>query len=107
MRAPMVERPRGTRDLDPAYLARHGHVEYAFRRTAVAFGFREVLPPTIESLELFHAKAGPGLGGEMYALKDRGGRDVVHRPGFPPGALRHYVNDLRSAPKPVKLYSLG
>ena len=103
----MIERPRGTRDLDPAYLARHGHVESAFRRTAVAFGFREVLPPTIESLELFHAKAGPGIEAEMYAFKDKGGRDVVLRPEFTAGVLRHYVNDLRSAPKPIKLYSVG
>src|SRR3990170_8239021 len=103
----MIERPRGTRDLDPAYLARHGHVESAFRRTAVSFGFREVLPPTIESLDLFHAKAGRGIEAEMYAFKDKGGRDVVLRPEFTAGVLRHYVNDLRSAPKPVKLYSLG
>src|SRR6266540_2841182 len=103
----MVERPRGTRDLDPAYLARHGHVESAFRRTAVSFGYREALPPTFESLELFHAKAGPGIEGEMYVFKDKGGRDLVLRPEFTAGILRYYVNDLRSAPKPIKLFSIG
>lgn len=103
----MVDRPRGTRDLDPAYLARHRFVEGSFRRTAESFGYREVLPPTFESLELFHRKAGPGIEAEMYVFKDKGGRDLVLRPEFTAGVLRYYVNDLRSAPKPVKLYSVG
>jgi len=104
---PMIERPRGTRDLDPAYLARHTHVGAAFRRTAESFGFRETLPPTFEPLELFHAKAGPGIEDEMYVFKDRAGRDLVLRPEFTAGVLRHYVNELRNAPKPLKLWSVG
>ena len=104
---PMIERPRGTRDLDPVYLARHGHVAAAFRRTAESFGCREVLPPTFEPLELFHAKAGPGIEREMYGFKDKGGRDLVLRPEFTAGVLRYYVNELRNAPKPIKLYSVG
>jgi histidyl-tRNA synthetase len=103
----MVDRPRGTRDLDPVYLARHGSVEAAFRRTATSFGYREVLPPTFESLELFHRKAGPGIEAEMYAFQDKAGRDLVLRPEFTAGVLRYYVNELRSAPKPLKLYSVG
>lgn len=103
----MVERPRGTRDLDPAYLARHRAVEGSFRRTSESFGYREVLPPMFESLELFHRKAGPGIEAEMYVFKDKGGRDLVLRPEFTAGVLRHYVNDLRSAPKPVKLFTIG
>ena len=107
IRGGMIERPRGTRDLDPPYLARHGHVETAFRRTAESFGYREVLPPTFESLELFHAKAGPGIEAEMYVFKDKGGRDLVLRPELTAGVLRYYVTELRNAPKPIKLYSVG
>ncbi|TLZ53348.1 MAG: histidine--tRNA ligase [Methanobacteriota archaeon] len=103
----MIERPRGTRDLDPAYLARHSFVESAFRRAAESFGYRQMLPPTFEPLELFHAKAGPGIEQEMYAFKDKAGRDLVLRPEFTAGVLRYYVNELRNAPKPIKLYSLG
>jgi len=103
----MIERPRGTRDLTPAYLARHRSVEAAFRRAAESFGYREVLPPTFEPLELFHAKAGPGIEKEMYAFQDKAGRDLVLRPEFTAGVLRHYVNELRNAPKPIKLYSIG
>jgi len=103
----VIERPRGTRDLNPAYLARHGVVASAFRRTAEGFGYREVLPPTFEPLELFHAKAGPGIEEEMYVFKDKAGRDLVLRPEFTAGVLRYYVNELRNAPKPIKLYSIG
>ncbi len=103
----MVDRPRGTRDLDPVYLARHWAVDAAFRRTAASFAFREVLPPTFEHLELFHAKAGPGIEAEMYGFKDKAGRDLVLRPEFTAGVLRYYVNELRNAPKPIKLFSIG
>lgn len=103
----MVERARGTRDLNPTYLARHRQVETAFRRTAEAFGFREVLPPTFEPLELFHRKAGPGIEAELYVFKDKAGRDLVLRPELTAGVLRYYVNELTSAPKPLKLYSFG
>src|SRR5213593_886671 len=102
----MVERSRGTRDLTPTYLARHRQIETSFRRTAEAFGFRELLPPTFEPLELFHKKAGPGIEAEMYVFKDKGGRDLVLRPELTAGVLRHYVEELSSAPKPLKLYSI-
>lgn len=69
--------------------------------------FREILPPTLEPLELFHAKAGPGIEEEMYAFKDKGGRDIVLRPELTAGVLRYYVNELTSAPKPLKLFAFG
>src|SRR5438034_2148455 len=103
----MVERPRGTNDWGPEDMAKRRFVESRFIQLAESFGFREVSTPTFESLELFTAKSGPGIVKELYAFKDQGGRDLALRPEFTASILRFYVSDLRSRPKPVKVYATG
>ncbi len=103
----MFERPRGTNDWGPDDMAKRRFVEAAFVRTAAAFGFREIQTPMFESLDLFKAKSGPGVVEELYAFRDKGGREVALRPEFTASILRFYVAELRSLPKPVKVYCLG
>ncbi len=103
----MFERPRGTNDWGPQDMAKRRFVESRFVQLAESFGFREVSTPTFESLELFTAKSGPGIVRELYAFKDQGGRDLALRPEFTASVLRFYVSELRSRPKPLKLYSTG
>ena len=103
----MFERPRGTNDWGPDDMPKRRQVEGAFVRTAKSFGFREVATPTFEALDLFTAKSGPGIVDELYAFKDRGGRDLALRPEFTASILRFYVNELRSLPKPIKVYMTG
>src|SRR5213592_2571925 len=105
--SPMFERPRGTNDWGPQDMAKRRFVESRFVQLAESFGFREVSTPTFESLELFTAKSGPAIVRELYAFKDQGGRDLALRPEFTASILRCYVADLRSRPKPLKLYSTG
>src|SRR3989454_142877 len=105
--SPMFERPRGTNDWGPEDMAKRRFVESRFVQLAESFGFREVSTPTFESLELFTAKSGPAIVRELYAFKDQGGRDLALRPEFTASILRFYVSDLRSRPKPLKLYSTG
>lgn len=103
----MFERPRGTNDWGPDDMTKRRFVESAFVRTAASFGFREIQTPSFESLDLFKAKSGPGIVGELYAFQDKGGRDVALRPEFTASILRFYVAELRSLPKPVKVYCYG
>src|SRR2546422_304721 len=105
--SPMFERPRGTNDWGSQDMAKRRFVESRFVQLAESFGFREVSTPTFESLELFTAKSGPAIVRELYAFKDQGGRDLALRPEFTASILRFYVADLRSRPKPLKLYSTG
>jgi len=105
--SPMFERPRGTNDWGPEDMAKRRFVESRFVQLAESFGFREVSTPAFESLELFTAKSGPAIVRELYAFKDQGGRDLALRPEFTASILRFYVSDLRSRPKPLKLYSTG
>jgi histidyl-tRNA synthetase len=103
----MFERPRGTNDWGPEDMTKRRFVETRFIQLAESFGFREVATPTFENLELFTTKSGPGIVPQLYAFKDRGGRDVALRPEFTASILRFYVNELRSLPKPVKVYTTG
>ncbi|HKW42816.1 MAG TPA: histidine--tRNA ligase [Thermoplasmata archaeon] len=103
----MIERPRGTNDWGPEDMAKRRFVESRFVQLAESFGFREVSAPTFESLDLFTAKSGPGIVRELYAFKDQGGRDLALRPEFTASILRFYVADLRSRPKPLKVYCTG
>ncbi len=103
----MFERPRGTNDWGPEDMAKRRFVERAFVQLAESFGFREISTPMFESLELFTAKSGPGIVKELYAFKDQGGRDIALRPEFTASILRFYVSDLRSLPKPIKVYCTG
>ena len=103
----MFERPRGTNDWGPEDMAKRRFVESRFVQLAESFGFREVSTPTFESLDLFTAKSGPAIVRELYAFKDQGGRDLALRPEFTASILRFYVSDLRSRPKPVKVYATG
>ena len=106
-RVTMFERLRGTNDWGPEDMAKRRFIESAFVRTAETFGFREIQTPTFESLDLFAAKSGPGVVEELFAFKDKGGRDVALRPEFTASILRFYVAELRSLPKPLKLYCWG
>ena len=103
----MFEPPRGTNDWGPEDMAKRRFVESRFVQLAESFGFREVATPTFESLELFTAKSGLAIVRELYAFKDQGGRDLALRPEFTASILRFYVSELRSRPKPLKLYSTG
>src|SRR3989442_7350716 len=105
--SPMFERPRGTNDWGPEDMAKRRFVESRFVQLAESFGFREDSTPTFESLDLFTAKSGPAIVRELYAFKDQGGRDLALRPEFTASILRFYVSDLRSRPKPIKVYTTG
>ncbi len=102
-----IERPRGTNDHGPQEMARRRAVEGLLRDAAHRFGFREVSTPTIEHLDLFTTKSGPGIVEELYAFKDKGGRDLALRPEFTASIVRFYLAELRTRPKPIKVYSVG
>ena len=102
-----IERPRGTNDYGPEEMARRRAVEGILKDVAHRFGFREIATPTIEHLDLFTKKSGPGIIEELYAFKDKSDRDLALRPEFTASIVRFYVAELRNLPKPIKVYSVG
>jgi len=79
----------------------------AIGELAGRYGYMEVETPMFEHLELFTAKGGMNIVGQIYAFKDKGGREIALRPEITPSAVRLYTEKLRSDPKPVKLWYSG
>ncbi len=99
-----VERPRGTRDFLPEEMERRRELEKLFRELAESFGYREVQTPTFEHLELFTIKSGESIINEIYAFKDKGGRDLALRPELTAPVMRMFVNECSHMPKPLRFY---
>jgi histidyl-tRNA synthetase len=102
-----VQKPRGTRDFVPREMEKRRWLEGVFRGTMERFGFREAATPAFEHTELFTMRSGPGIINDMYAFKDKGGRDISLRPELTAPIIRLYVEELVSAPKPLKLFYFG
>ncbi|MGB3943298.1 MAG: histidine--tRNA ligase [Methanothrix sp.] len=102
-----IQRPRGTRDFLPADSFRRGAVRKGMVELLERWGYREISTPTFEHLELFTIKSGPSITEEIYAFKDKGGRDLALRPELTAPVMRMYVNELQKAPKPLRLHYFG
>ena len=77
------------------------------RQTCEHFGFREVTTPAFEHTELFALRSGPSIVDQMYTFKDRGGRSLALRPELTAPVMRYYLSELRSRPRPLKVYYFG
>lgn len=103
----MAQRPRGTRDFDPAQMAQRRHAEATLRQVFRNFGFHEVQTPVFEELELFTAKSGDGIISELYNFQDKGERDLTLRPELTAPVMRMYFQDHAFDPKPIKWCYFG
>ena len=88
-------------------MRRRRFVESLFKDVAERWGYREVATPAFEPLELFTIKSGEAIVDELYSFTDKGGRSLALRPELTAPVARLYVNELQSAPKPLKLYYFG
>jgi histidyl-tRNA synthetase len=81
-------------------------VQRAFEEVAGLFNFRMMEPASLERLAILRAKSGADVDKEIYAFKDKGGRDVGLRFELTVGMAR-YVCARRDLKPPVKLASLA
>jgi histidyl-tRNA synthetase len=77
------------------------------RQTAELYGFKELITPHVEPLELLSAKSGEEIRQRMFIFKDLGERQVALRPEFTAGVARVVTTELRNEPKPLRLFSVG
>ncbi len=103
----MFQRPRGTRDFSPAEMCRRLALEKLCDEQAARYGFMRVATPTFESLDLFTAKSGDAIEGELYAFEDKGGRPLTLRPELTAPVMRMVANEMRQTPKPMRLSYFG
>jgi len=102
-----IERARGTRDFLPAEMKKRRMIEAKMREIAERWGYEEISTPTFELAELFTLKSGEGILREMYEFRDKSGRHLALRPELTAPVIRLYVNELKMAPKPTKVYYFG
>ncbi len=102
-----MQRPKGTKDRLGEELASIRHVERVMGDVFKRYGYEEVETPAFEPLDLFTKKSGESVVMQLYAFKDKSGRELALRPELTAPVVRLYINQLRSAPKPVKLCYFG
>lgn len=102
-----MQRPKGTKDWIGEELASIRHVERVMGDVFKRYGYEEVETPAFEQLELFTKKSGESVVKQLYAFKDKSGRELALRPELTAPIVRLYISQLRSAPKPMKLCYFG
>ncbi|MCW3999614.1 MAG: histidine--tRNA ligase [Candidatus Bathyarchaeota archaeon] len=104
---PAFQPVRGMRDLIGEEAQTFAAIIANARQTAGLYGFREVITPHVEPLELLSAKSGEEIRQRMFIFKDLGERQVALRPEFTASIARLVTTSLRNDPKPLRLFSVG
>ena len=79
---------------------------FARGRGATAWLFARKTP-VFESLDLFTAKSGPGVIGQLYAFEDKGERELTLRPELTAPVMRMVAEEMRNDTKPLRLSYYG
>jgi histidyl-tRNA synthetase len=98
---------RGMRDLIGEEAQTFTYITAKARETASLYGFKEVITPHVEHLELLSAKTGDEIRQRMFIFKDLGERQVALRPEFTASIARLATTALKKEPKPLRLFSVG
>ena len=96
----------GFRDFYPEDLARRAAIFRAWRSVARRYSFVEYDGPPLEPLELYTAKSGEEIVGQLYSFEDKGGRAVSLRPEMTPTFARMVAARANALPKPVRWFSV-
>jgi histidyl-tRNA synthetase len=104
---PAFQTVRGMRDLIGEEAQTFTRIIADARKTAGLYGFKEVITPHVEPLELLSAKSGEEIRQRMFIFEDLGKRQVALRPEFTASIARLTTTVLRNEPKPLRLFSVG
>lgn len=97
----------GFRDFYPAEFAFRAHIFDTWRATCERYGFEEFDGPPLEPLELYTAKSGEEIVGQLYNFTDKGGREVALRPELTPTVARMVAARAGGMRKPIRWFSIG
>jgi histidyl-tRNA synthetase len=97
----------GFRDFYPADFAFRAHIFETWRRSCQRYGFEEYDGPPLEPLELFTAKSGDEIVGQLYNFTDKGGREVALRPEMTPTVARMVAARAGGMKKPIRWFSIA
>lgn len=97
----------GFREFYPDAMARRTHIFRLWRQTAAAYGFSEYDAPVLESLDLYRAKSGDEIEGQLFSFTDKGGREVALRPEMTPTVCRMVGARASALKRPIKWFSIA
>jgi histidyl-tRNA synthetase len=97
----------GFREFYPEDLAKRTHLFRLWRQTAAAFGFAEYDAPVLEPLDLYRAKSGDEIEGQLFSFTDKGGREVALRPEMTPTVCRLVGARAGALKRPIKWFSIA
>ncbi len=104
---PAFQPVRGMRDLTGEEAQTFTYIIAEARENAALYGYKEVITPHVEPLELLSAKSGEEIRQRMFIFKDLGDRQVALRPEFTASIARLATTALKNEPKPLRLFSVG
>ncbi len=96
----------GFRDFYPDDLALRSHIFATWRSVAARYGFEEYDGPPLEPLELYTAKSGAEIVGQLYNFVDKGDRAVALRPEMTPTLARMVAARANGLRKPIRWFSI-
>lgn len=96
----------GFRDFYPEQLAERSYVMRAWREVARRYAFQEYDGPPLEPLELYTAKSGEEIVGQLYNFVDKGERPVALRPEMTPTFARMVGARASSLRKPTRWFTI-
>src|SRR5215207_11424863 len=97
----------GFREFYPDAMARRSYIFRLWRQTAAAFGCSEYDAPVLESLDLYKAKSGDEIEGQLFSFTDKGGREVALRPEMTPTVCRLVGAKANALKRPIKWFSIA
>src|SRR4051812_41403031 len=96
----------GFRDFYPADLALRAHIFRTCRAVATRCGLEGYGGPPLEPLDLYTAKSGEEIVGQLYNFRDKGDRDIALRPEMTPTLARMVAGRAGELRKPIRWFSI-
>jgi histidyl-tRNA synthetase len=107
----VLKAPRGTQDILPPQSSQWIYLESVLRDVCRRYNYHEIRTPVFEQSELFSRTVGEAtdiVEKEMYAFKDKTGRDLALRPEMTASVARAFVeHGMASGPLPRKFFYIG
>ncbi len=99
--------PRGMRDFYPEDMAARNAIFAAWGAAARQFGFAQYDACVVESLDLLKRKGGEEIVEQIYAFKDKSGRDLALRPEMTPSLARLIAARQGGLAFPLKWFAIA
>lgn len=98
---------RGFRDYPPPEAGARSTIFARMRAAARLSGYTELEGPSVEPLDLFTTKSGEEIAAQVWAFRDKGGRDVALVPETTPSLARIFIERAKAEPMPVKWFTFS